>query len=131
MKSTPSAPPPDDPVIPLPSSVMWFLLTTVEAGQRTILPAHLDTADTLAAFDGSWWCTCDARSLCSHLVAAQLVCRGTDAPRSHVETPGGHSMSDMPQDPYDEDELPPLKVVMRHNDEELGTLVFDGELWRR
>ena len=40
-------------------------------------------------------------------------------------------MSDMPQDPYDEDELPPLKVVMRHNDEELGTLVFDGELWRR
>jgi len=45
------APPPDDPLIPLPSSVLWFLLTTVEAGQRTILPAHLDTADTLAAFD--------------------------------------------------------------------------------
>ena len=34
------APPPDDPLIPLPSSVLWFLLTTVEAGQRTILPAH-------------------------------------------------------------------------------------------
>src|SRR5256885_299831 len=51
MKSTPSAPPPDDPVIRLPSSVMWSLPTTVEAGQRPILPAHLDTADTLAAFD--------------------------------------------------------------------------------
>ena len=45
------APPPDDPLIPLPSSVLWFLLTTVEAGQRTILPAHLNTADTLTAFD--------------------------------------------------------------------------------
>ena len=34
-------------------------------------------------FDGSWWCTCDARSLCSHLVAAQLVCR---VPMPHAVT---------------------------------------------
>ena len=38
---------------------------------------------------------------------------------------------DMPDDPYADDQLPPVKVAVRYNDEELGELTFDGELWRR
>jgi len=40
-------------------------------------------------------------------------------------------MNDIPQDPFADKELPPLKIVMRLNDEELGALIFDGEVWRR